>query len=285
MASTEPSTIEKPKIGSRDKSVGWYIPTLDNLSPTQWDLLENYGKIPHDRVIPSILELRDRAWEVYPFPCVGQFRFIELSLCDMPLYPTILQRIQNGGVFVDVGCCFGQDIRKLVHDGAPAKNTWGVELVGDFVDLGYELFNDAATLESHMLKIGIFDAEGTLDQLTDKVDVAYLGLFLHLFDWDEQKRACQNIVRLMKNEPGVVILGQQIGSVTGHQLPKAIGTSPIYKHDPPSFEKLWKEVGEATGTEWKVTADLDFGLGAANFKDKWGDSTTRRLVFEVERVR
>jgi len=192
MAAIESSATageEKPKIGSRDKNVGWYVPTLDSISPTQWDLLENYSKIPHDRVISSILELRDRAWEVYPFPCIGQFRFIELSLCKMPSYPSVLERIKNGGVFLDIGCCFGQDIRKLVHDGVPATNTWGIELVGEFVDLGYELFNDRATLESHMLKAGIFDAEGPLNQLTDRVDVAYLGLFLHLFDWDGQKKS------------------------------------------------------------------------------------------------
>ncbi|KAH8672901.1 hypothetical protein BGZ60DRAFT_405807 [Tricladium varicosporioides] len=273
---------EKPKIGSRDKSVGWYVLSLDSITPKQRDLLENYSKIPYDHVIPSILELRDRAWDIYPFPCVGQFRFIELSLCELPSYPTVLERIKNGGIFVDMGCCFGQDIRKLVHDGAPAINTWGIELAAEFIDLGYELFNDGATLETHMLKADIFDAQ--VDELSDKVDVIYVGLFLHLFGWDGQKKACQRIVQLLKNEKGVLILGQQIGSVTPHQAPTTAGIQ-MFKHDASSFEKLWKEVGEATGTEWKVTADLDYGLGIENFKKKWDDSTTRRLVFEVERLR
>jgi hypothetical protein len=60
MAAIESSATageEKPKIGSRDKNVGWYVPALDSISPTQWDLLENYSEIPHDRVISSILEL------------------------------------------------------------------------------------------------------------------------------------------------------------------------------------------------------------------------------------
>jgi hypothetical protein len=60
MTSTETTTappFEPPKIGTRDKSVGWYTPTLDTISDTQRDLLENYSHIAPDRVIPHILEV------------------------------------------------------------------------------------------------------------------------------------------------------------------------------------------------------------------------------------
>lgn len=45
------------RMGSRDKRVGWYTPTLDNVPDAQRDLLERYSKIPPDRVIPRILEV------------------------------------------------------------------------------------------------------------------------------------------------------------------------------------------------------------------------------------
>lgn len=45
------------RMGSRDKRVGWYAPTLESISDAQRDLLENYSKIPRDRVIPHILEV------------------------------------------------------------------------------------------------------------------------------------------------------------------------------------------------------------------------------------
>lgn len=50
-----PST--PPGIGTRDKSVGWYTPTLENISEPQRDLFENYSHIAPDRVIPHILEV------------------------------------------------------------------------------------------------------------------------------------------------------------------------------------------------------------------------------------
>ena len=48
---------EDLRMGSRDKRVGWYTATLDNVSDVQRDLLENYSKIPAERVIPHILEI------------------------------------------------------------------------------------------------------------------------------------------------------------------------------------------------------------------------------------
>jgi SAM-dependent methyltransferase len=202
----------------------------------------------------------------------------------MPSYNSVLERVKNGGSFLDIGCCFAQDIRKLVHDGAPADSLWGAELVPDFIDLGYELFNDKTSLGANFMVANIFDADGPLSQLKNSIDIIHVGLFLHLFDWAGQKKACETIVGLLKSENGVLVLGQQVGSLIPGQVPKSSG-SQMFKHDATTFEKLWKEVGEATGTEWEVRASLDSGLGIEKTKRKWDDPNTRRLTFEVERLK
>ena len=138
----------------------------------------------------------------------------------MPSYSLVLERLKAGGSLLDIGCCFAQDIRKLVHDGAPADHLWGAELLPDFIKLGYELFRDRETLGAHFLTADIFDVEGPLKQLTNSLDAIHIGLFLHLFDWNGQKKACETIVGLLKNEPGVLVLGQQVGSLMPGQVPK-----------------------------------------------------------------
>lgn len=52
-------TVDSPEleIGSRDKSVGWYTPTLDSITDEQQDLLENYSKIAPERVVPQLSEI------------------------------------------------------------------------------------------------------------------------------------------------------------------------------------------------------------------------------------
>lgn len=195
----------------------------------------------------------------------------------------MLERVKNGASFLDLGCCFAQDVRKLVHDGAPADKLWGAELEADFIELGYELFNDRASLGAHFIAADIFDAEGPLKQLKNTMDFVHIGLFLHLFDWEGQKRACEAIVGLLKNDKGVLVIGQQVGSLSPGQVPKSSG-SDMFKHDAASFGKLWEEVGAATGTRWEVRARLDAGLGIKQQKRKWDDPNTRRLTFEVERL-
>lgn len=40
----------------------------------------------------------------------------------------MVQRLKDGARYLDVGCCLGQDIRKLVADGVPSAHLYGVEL-------------------------------------------------------------------------------------------------------------------------------------------------------------
>ena len=60
MVSTErtTSTSNMPRRhGTRDKSVGWYEPTLESITEAQRDLFENYSHIPPEKVIPHIIEI------------------------------------------------------------------------------------------------------------------------------------------------------------------------------------------------------------------------------------
>lgn len=122
-----------------------------------------------------------------------------------------------------------------------------------------------------------------MEALKGKIDIVNVGLFLHLFDLEGQTKACEKIVGLLKQEKGVLITGQQVGATEPVQMPRGMG-SRMWKHNAASFEKMWKEVGKNTETEWKVTAMLDAGLGIGQKQRTWDDPNTRRLVFEVERI-
>lgn len=193
----------------------------------------------------------------------------------------VVKRLKEGASLLDLGCCCAQDLRKLVHDGAPSESLWGAELEGEFLELGYELFLDRETLEAHFVEADIFDAEGPLTQLEGKMDFVFIGLFLHLFDLEGQLKACERIVSLMKPQIGCLILGQQIGSL--EPGPMAVG-SKMLKHNVESFEIMWKEVEKRTGSKWKVNANIDAGLGVDQKVRASDDPDTRRLVFEIARI-
>jgi len=175
-------------------------------------------------------------------------------------------------------------LRKAKHDGAPDASLYGAELESQFVDLGYRLFLDRDTFGAKLLVANIFDDQGPLiEELGSQMSIVHIGLFLHLFNWEEQRKICEQIVKLLKPERGVLVLGQQLGSTEPKDVPFG-ENKKVFRHDVKSFEKLWKEVGERTSSEWSVKANLDGGLGSGEKKRTWDDDYTRRLVFEVERV-
>ena len=94
----------------------------------------------------------------------------------------------------------GQDLRKLVHDGAPSKNTFASDLKTDFWDFGYEMFLDKSRLQTRFVQADIFDADSQLKELDGKMDIINAASFFHLFGRDEQIKVAKRVVQLLKPE-------------------------------------------------------------------------------------
>lgn len=235
---------------------------------------------------------RDKAWQVYPYPCIGQFRFLQLNLCQLPSYGAMVQRLKDGARYLEIGCCLGQDIRKLVADGVPSGQLYGIELEKEFIDLGYDFFKDRDSLEAHLFQADILDRSSSdgLDALSGTMEFVHLGMVLHIFEWDQQREILERCITLLKAQPGVMILGQAVGNVEGGGLSTAgpAGASSTgkvgFKHNVTTFQKLWKEIEERTGARWECRASIDGGLGVDSGARKWDTASARRLVFEVERL-
>lgn len=243
----------------------------------------------HPAYIPSTnIQKRNRAWQVHPYPCLGQFRFLELNLAARSdLYRRLLASLTtDGGRFLDIGCCLGQDIRKLVYDGAPPASVAGAKLNGAFIELGYELFRDrgrqTVIVAANILELPS-STSSPLNPFLGQFSAVQLGMILHLFTWDEQITAFRHTLTLLRGRPGDRVFGQATGHLDGTQTATA-GPRATFKHNVETFARLVAAVGEATGTRWRiVTAELDNGLGVLDGKRTWDDPRTRRLLFEIER--
>ncbi|KAL8822949.1 MAG: hypothetical protein Q9191_006328, partial [Dirinaria sp. TL-2023a] len=154
----------------------WYYHDIKHLPEPTRQLFEEYSGIPSEQVLDHIQHMRSRAFAIYPYPCIGQLRFLNLSLSNHPLYPEVISRLrhqhltgelqslsidgQYSGIsyqhqipqtFLDLGCCLAQDLRKLVYDGASPHNLYGLDVERKFIELSYELFRDADTLKSQFV--------------------------------------------------------------------------------------------------------------------------------------
>lgn len=118
--------------------------------------------------------------------------------------------MKDGATLLDLGCCFGQDIRKLVYDGAPSENITGSDLDAGFIDLGYDLFRDKNKLKS-TFKTGDFFAPEKAGLEDGSFDFVHASSFFHLFNLDEQADAIARCLCLLKRKPGSALFGRQVG--------------------------------------------------------------------------
>lgn len=176
-----------------------------------------------------------------------------MYLTRRPEYASIITRLKAGDSFLDVGCCFGQVLRQLAFDGAPAANLAGTDLRREFIDLGYSLFRDDPTRFPAKFATGdIFEPnDASMESLDGGYDVIHAASFFHLFSWDEQVRVGERMVRFLKPGAKGMVLGRQVGT-----RQPATDAGGRYVHNVESFQKLWDTIGEKTGTKWKVTGEV-----------------------------
>ena len=192
-----------------------------------------------------------------------------------------------------MGCFLGQDLRRLVVDGAPSENMYGADMV-NFWDLGYEMFHDkgrfkARFVEGDLFSIGV-EGEGgsSMEKAVEGcMDIVNSSHVLHLFDYPTQLAACKKHIALLKSEPGAMITGLQIGSVRGYERPIGFGSKGTqYLHNPESFEKMWRQLEEETGTKWQVDSrTVDLANWRLNRKQwEYIGEDTRGLEYVIKRL-
>ena len=246
-----------------------FLPTSPPLEtiPKFSALLQSYSSIPPEQQLKHITTLRDRAYAHHPYPCLGRFRFLELDLALHPLYDTVvlpLLKSRRPPTFLDLGCCLGQDVRKLLFDlggtvdGAPRGNVYGADLKPEFIDIGYELFLDEAKLprRQFVTPADVFDEKegNVLSVLDGRVGVLNCSAVFHLFGLEQQKLVARRCLRLLRKEglegegKKVLVLGCQTANVNAGEYPRANGRMRV-RHNGESWRKMWEEV--IAGEEWR----------------------------------
>ncbi|KAI0545618.1 hypothetical protein F4679DRAFT_560611 [Xylaria curta] len=277
----EPKKVQSPE----GKDVGWFFPKPDLQWPAR-QLLEQYGGYIPSEMAAEVTKFRDRAWDTFPFPCLGTFEFLDLTLSTRNrVYPRLLSRLQAGATFLDVGCCLGQDIRKLIFDGVPAENVAGAELRQGYIDLGYDLFRDRETLASEMHQANVLDdpTVAPWPQLLGRFDIVNFSFVLHCFSRDKQVVMFEQGIRVLKaGKLGTTIMGMASGANESHM--SMWHGEGVFIHNPETFRNLIQEVEEKTKTKWKVEVELDNYINHSEPKYGWIGPKMRRLVWEMTRI-
>lgn len=205
---------------------------------------------------------------------------------------------------LDLGTCLGQDLRKLLYDGAPPSSLYGSDTFPEFEGLGHALFCDSATFRDHFIPGDIMDLSTNSSPLAKTAgtwDVVSIMMFLHIFDLEKQTLAATNILKLLKPMPGSIVIGANSGSTKTGELPlrgpfamnKADGTpETTFRHSKETMAEMWKAAAGEVEGKWHVETgyDREYQKRRENLPREESDKhffpadELVRVVFYVERV-
>ncbi|KAI1175441.1 hypothetical protein F4777DRAFT_598503 [Nemania sp. FL0916] len=187
------------------------------------------------------------------YPCIECFQFLDFPACISPAYPEVIERVKAGELLLDLGCGLDQDVCKLIYDRGPAEKLVDADSGSAFHSLGYELFEDQDTLKACLITSDVF-ADKFLEEFRGKVDIVFMGSFLHLFTFDQQTIIMKQVFRLLRHKPGSKIFGRHmaISEAGGAFKTNAIGWS-LYYHSPDTLQKLLDGASEG---QWDLSTSL-----------------------------
>lgn len=192
------------------------------------------------------------------YPCFQNFFFLHLDLSRSPVYPQVIEQTQSGHLLLDLGCGLGQDIRRLVQDGAPAENLIGLDVVPEYIDLGYQLFMDRSKQAFTFLIQDFFEDTPEMDDLKQRVKVINSGYFMHLWSWEIQLNAAKHMIQLLSPDKGAIITGVHFGSPSPGMWTKVPpGLSPMFLHNKETLSELWIQAGKQTQTTWTIQIAIE----------------------------
>ncbi|PKY04624.1 hypothetical protein P168DRAFT_326444 [Aspergillus campestris IBT 28561] len=237
-------------------------------------LLQNYTGLAPSLLPSHVHTIAKRGFTIAPYPYFSKLWFVDFEIALSPAYGDILGRVQDGERMLHLGCGVGQDIRRMVYDGAPSENLCGLDPHRGLAELGYELFRDRDGLGSSFV-VGDFMQDGLVDSLLGegKFRVINTGYFLHVWDWKGQVELVKRMLKVLPGMKDDLVVGvnfarceEREGVVPGN------GVMSVHTHK--TILKLWEEVGQSTGTRWRVEVSKDEyhdhqRLGLNGYRLRW----------------
>ena len=250
------------------------------------------------------------AWEIFPWPCIGQFWFLSFGLSLHPLYDQLLARLKSSAFgprrLLDVGTCLGQDLRHLVHvGGVPAPQLFGTDIIPAFEEAGCALFNDADRFGGQFIAADFLAGNVNDNPLAARKggwDVLTATMFLHALDLPAQRLACGQMISLLRvgkevekegdegkdGEEGWIMGGLvgTMGQATRQRVPPPFAKegeeSWVWRHNVGSFVEMWKSAAEEAQRKVEVWAEYETQKDEVEKRDR---EREKRFFTEKEATR
>ncbi|PVH93073.1 hypothetical protein DM02DRAFT_733335 [Periconia macrospinosa] len=249
--------------------VAWYMPSIGHKLTQTHDFFIEATALEEKDLVPALYELREKIWTIGAYPCYGLWWFVLPGISGLTGWweEVVQTRAERGELILDMGCGIGQEIRRVAGiKGVKPTQLYALDVSREMWDLGLSFFGDAGSPPAEFIHAearSYFDPSSLrhnserLYQLSGKIDVILIAMFLDIFHWPDQKEVLNTAAHLSKI--GTQVIGYSRGTATTDEKHEGCwdesGTR-CWVHDDITMQILWFDVGKATNTTWKVEVKI-----------------------------
>jgi len=215
-----------------------------------------------------VVSVREKALKTFDYVCLRRYAFTEPRIHSHPVYSSLQKDHDPERRLLDLGCCMGTDLRAFLVDGVVTpENARGLELEKSFVDIGYELFQDAERLPSNTFVIADSLKEEGLPFPPNHFDLIYCSAVYHLLNKEQGVQMTKNVFKALKskseNGKEGIFFGKTTGSSQAHpyELPDERNGVVRWMHTAETLKQLLEEVGFQKVEVINSASDISGGTG------------------------
>jgi len=200
----------------------------------------------------------------HAYRCIERFMFLKPRLSKHFAYQSLLaklksvdQPLQSSKKVIDLGCCFGQEVRQLILEGISTKDIYAADIHDGYWNAGREFFMDNLSHLSTKLDgiTTIFEdfakpypltndyTDRVVDSLANNFEAVICQMVFHVLTKEQTENLTKRMGDMLKN--GGILIGSCVGS---REEAACSGTTPKgdglrYIHSLKSLKELLNEHG------------------------------------------
>lgn len=195
------------------------------------------------------------------YRCVRELMFLRPRIERHFHYPEVLATIKSADPharYLDLGCCFGTDTRRVVVDGWKQEKVVAVDVIPDFWNYGLQLYEDAATIKVETRIGDVTSDSAFVESLVAGGQFAHVwtGAVLHVLTEAKVEALLRSVFAMLR--PGGSYFGTCVGTSgqPSDWQPEYRNRGQAYLHTAESLKELLERIGfvEVVVTEQSARA-------------------------------
>ena len=232
-------------------------------------LEEGDGKDGTDSAVDHVTQVwREVKKEYHTYRCIQSLSFLVPEVQTFEAYPKLLDLLatQKKVKVADIGCCFGQDIRRLILDGIPPDMIYAIDVTPGYWQAGLRLYNDKernnhdiASVKTLFCDLCAEEEEGGDVLEPASFDCIVLKYVFHVLSFVQATRLIHRMAKMLK--PGGFVMGVCVGAEVGMDWALTpSGQEKRYLHSVESLSKLFSDAGFSPSVKQRSRGDRGKGL-------------------------